>query len=112
MCSSSPLSPLRQHQADRHHLVYEQRLLTDRGQGVGPLPLHQNPGVPALRPEAGVQGGPHQGGGHHHQGNGLVAEQGLMLICQCLKPKLLNGMIFRTLSAMRMANFLWGKSRE
>lgn len=65
----SPLSPLWQHKADSHHLDYEQRLLTDRGQGFSPLPLHQNPWIPALRAEAGVQGRTHQGCGYHHQGS-------------------------------------------
>lgn len=60
------LSALRQHKADGHHLVHEQRLPTDRGQSLGPLPLHQDSRVPALRPEAGVQRGTHQGGRHHH----------------------------------------------
>lgn len=42
------LSALRQHKADGHHLVHEQRLPTDRGQSLGPLPLHQDSRVPAL----------------------------------------------------------------
>ena len=68
---SSPLSlpsPLWEHQTDSHHPHHEQGLSEDGGQGGGPLSLHQDPGVPAPRPEAGVQGGPHQGCGHHHQG--------------------------------------------
>lgn len=60
------ISALRQHKADGHHLVHEQRLPTDRGQSLGPLPLHQDSRVPALRPETGVQRGTHQGGRHHH----------------------------------------------
>lgn len=67
-----PPSPLRQHTADGHHLVHEQRLLADGGQGFGPLPLHQNSRVFALRPEAGVQGGTYQGCGYHHQGSAAV----------------------------------------
>lgn len=60
------LSALRQHKADGHHLVHEQRLPTDRGQSLGPLPLHQDSRVPSLRPETSVQRGTHQGGRHHH----------------------------------------------
>lgn len=64
-------SALWQHQADSHYPDHEQRLSTNRGQGIGPLPLHQDPRVPPHRPETGVQRGTHQGCGHHHQGQGL-----------------------------------------
>lgn len=65
LCDSSPLW---QHQTDGHHPDDEQRLSADGGQGLGPLPLHQDSRVPALWPEAGVQGRTHQSCGHNHQG--------------------------------------------
>ncbi|XP_075863099.1 GTP-binding protein 1 isoform X2 [Microcebus murinus] len=55
-----------EHQADGHHSEHGQGLSAYRGQGHCTLPLHQDSGVPAHRPAAGVPGRPHQGCRHHH----------------------------------------------
>lgn len=91
-----PCSPLRQHPADGHHPEHEQGLPEDGGQGHRPLPLHQDPRVPALRAQAGVPGGPHQSCGHRHQGNGRRGRQlrggsrDLTRARVCLCPQLLQ----------------------
>lgn len=68
LISCSLGSALWEHQANGHHSEHGQGLSSYWGQGHCPLPLHQDPRVPAHRPAAGVPRRPHQGCRHHHQG--------------------------------------------